>query len=377
MGNSASSKSPKSEAQPPSSTAPDDLAKVSATSATATSNFQDPVLALANEATDIDGIIRGIWSFIFSYTDGPPPVYHPKPILSMLRDAEELLKAEPTVLDLQTPQCIIGDLHGQGDTLITLLSLTETPPKQNYLFLGNFAGQGFAPHETLFLLLALKVKYPFKVHLLKGNLEEAEAIVAHDFVGGLTRRNLMENAFVWMAMERIFQVMPLAAVVGNKYFCVHGGIGPRLLKAGLPRLRKVERPPVIPLDFALTLECQWACLRLSPPKNKMASPIPEMLNDGSPLFSEADVAQFCQQNGVQVVIRSRQVVNDGVLNLPAQMLTVWSAVSFLDNFRNMAAVLIIDSQPDKASIIRYKQVDMEPESLDDKKPMAGRNAINI
>uniref|UniRef100_A0A1I7YA75 SER_THR_PHOSPHATASE domain-containing protein n=1 Tax=Steinernema glaseri TaxID=37863 RepID=A0A1I7YA75_9BILA len=400
MGNSASSKASQqnntvnSAHQSNSATAStnpsDDTHRPSSTTPSSSgSGASDPILNLQNEDITVDMIIRGIWAFIFSYTDGPPPQYNPRPLLTMLEDAEDLLKDEKTVLDLPSPQCIVGDLHGQGDTLITLLSLVDTPPAKSYLFLGNYAGQGFAPHETLFLLLALKVKYPYRVHLLRGNLEDVDVLKAQGFISGLTQRNLTNDSFVWSALERIIGALPLAAIIDNRYFCVHGGIGPELQKGGIERLKKVQRPPIDQEDQAITLvgthfssisnksflqECQWAVLRLKPP-NKLVPQVPEMLLDGSPIFHEEDVDAFCKRNRIHGIIRSRQLANQGVLALPLQMLTVWSAVAYLDNFRNFAAVLIVEAN--SMSIVRYKQVDSEPGSLDDKKPVSGRNAMII
>lgn len=76
----------------------------------------------------------------------------------------------------------------------------------------------------------------------------------------------------------------------------------------------------------------WACYRGSKIKAEDYKPHkPAKYSDGSPLFGDEDINTFLGKNKLQMMIRSRQVVMDGVLNLPARMLTVWSAAAFLDN----------------------------------------------
>lgn len=77
---------------------------------------------------------------------------------------------------------------------------------------------------------------------------------ANDFIEGLALRGLMKTAMVWLHFERVLELLPWAVVISNTYFCVHGGIGPQLMKNGLGALRKSRRPATYPLELALEQE---------------------------------------------------------------------------------------------------------------------------
>ena len=93
----------------------------------------------------------------------------------------ELLMEESNVQPVTSPCTVVGDLHGQFFDLLNMLdSVGGWPPHTSYVFLGDFVDRGHNSVETLSLLLALKLKYPGHVTLLRGNHEvsaEMSAVV--------------------------------------------------------------------------------------------------------------------------------------------------------------------------------------------------------
>lgn len=90
--------------------------------------------------------------------------------------------------------------------------------------------------------------------MLKGNIEDPEVLKAYDFIEGLILRDLMNTSMVWLHITHVLSLLPWAAVLSNNYFCVHGGLGPQLLKHGLKVLRKCKKPAMYPLELAIEQE---------------------------------------------------------------------------------------------------------------------------
>ena len=96
----------------------------------------------------------------------------------MAEEAIQVLGTQPMVLKVDAPVKVFGDVHGQYQDLMRFFDLWGTPDENgdieshDYLFLGDYVDRGNHSLETICLLMALKCKYPDKIHLLRGNHED-------------------------------------------------------------------------------------------------------------------------------------------------------------------------------------------------------------
>ena len=115
-------------------------------------------------------------------------------------------------------------------------------PDTNYLFMGDFVDRGFYSVETFLLLLALKVRYPDRITLIRGNHESRQITQVYGFYDECLRK--YGNANVWKYLTDLFDYLPLTAVVENQIFCLHGGLSPSL--DTLDMIRDIDRVIEVP-----------------------------------------------------------------------------------------------------------------------------------
>ena len=138
-----------------------------------------------------------------------------------------IIKNEKTLVELEAPLHICGDIHGQYYDLLRIFEYCGYPDEYNYLFLGNYVDFGKQGLETLCLLLCYKIKYPERIILLRGNHESS---VESRFYGFYDECKTRYNIKIWRAFTELFNYLPIAAIINEKIFCLHGGLSPQLKK---------------------------------------------------------------------------------------------------------------------------------------------------
>jgi len=105
--------------------------------------------------------------------------------------------------------------------------------------------------ETICLLLAYKIKYPENFFILRGNHECASINRIYGFYDECKRRY---NIKLWKTFTDCFNCLPIAAIIDEKIFTMHGGLSPDL--NSMEQIRRVMRPTDVS----------------SAPRNKMVQP---------------------------------------------------------------------------------------------------------
>ena len=106
-----------------------------------------------------------------------------------------------------------------------MLNKAGDPAKLNYLFLGDYVDRGIFGLECVLLLISIKINYPKKFVMLRGNHESRNMTESFTFRDEVIQR--FDNQ-VYEAFMDLFDSLPIACVVDDKYLAMHGGISPDL-----------------------------------------------------------------------------------------------------------------------------------------------------
>lgn len=84
---------------------------------------------------------------------------------------------EPNLITLENPLTIVGDIHGQFYDLVGILDRLPLG-REKILFLGDYVDRGCFSLEVLVILLCIKINWPSRTILLRGN-HECEQMTSH------------------------------------------------------------------------------------------------------------------------------------------------------------------------------------------------------
>jgi len=275
-------------------------------------------------------------------------------IVYLCQKVRQIYLDQPVLLELQPPITICGDIHGQYQDLLRLLDVCQFPPYTNYLFLGDYVDRGGQSIETICLMFAYKILYPENFFMLRGNHECAYINREFGFYDECVE---CYDANLWKMFCDVFNCLPVAAIIDDKIFCVHGGISPTL--ASLDEIRGIERPLEIP-EEGLLCDLLWA---------DPSADVELWAVNGrgtSYTFGSNALKKFLGDFRFDLVCRAHQAVMDG-FDFPFDdnqgIVTLFSAPNYCYQFHNKGAVL----QVGETLVCSFKvmePVDWEPDRVE-------------
>ena len=165
-------------------------------------------------------------------------------------------------------------------------------PRTNYLFMGDFVDRGFYSVETFLLLLALKVRYPSNITLIRGNHESRQITQVYGFYDECLRKYGSVN--VWRYCTEIMDFLPLASIVDETVFCVHGGLSPNI--DTLDQIKTIDRKQEVPHEGPMC-DLMWS----DPEEIEGWGVSPR---GAGYIFGQDRVEVFNQKNGTKLIARA-------------------------------------------------------------------------
>ncbi|RKP40052.1 SERINE/THREONINE protein phosphatase 2B catalytic subunit, partial [Dimargaris cristalligena] len=261
--------------------------------------------------------------------------------LWIIQRGTELLAAEPTMLELEAPITVCGDIHGQYYDLMKLFEVGGSPESTQYLFLGDYVDRGYFSIECVLYLWAVKICYPRTFHLMRGNHECRHLTEYFTFKEECKHKY---SEAVYEACLQSFCALPLACLINNQYLCIHGGLSPELhTLQDLRTLDRFREPPT----HGLMCDLLWSdpVEDFGREKNRQYF-IHNHTRGCSYFYNYAATCAFLERNNLLSIIRAHEAQNQGfhmyrknkATGFPS-VITIFSAPNYLDVYNNKAAIL--------------------------------------
>ncbi|ESU35941.1 Phosphoprotein phosphatase, catalytic domain [Giardia duodenalis] len=327
------------------------------------------------------------------------PTIHYEPLLSLLSRATVSLRNEPNIVRLALGDAhpgivtlnrrkwvlsreaidfhcsekvyVVGDLHGNYSALIILLleanilrrndagylSIDQNAFQSTHLvFLGDYVDRMSHSIEIIALLCYLKLSYPSKITLLRGNHETIATSM-----GNTTHKELCikygreRGGNIYRMLTKFFCSLPLACLINSIVLCIHGGIhAPEPARIGdldiinrfrePDQLRKKATPYYDHLQNLL-----WSDYVDEDPDDADKGGICHNADRATGiLYGPTALHSFISSNGLSMIIRGHECVPDGFLtNEFGAHNTIFSSPLYDD--KNSGAIMLL-IKPSEADI---------------------------
>lgn len=272
-------------------------------------------------------------------------------LISLLSQCKQIFLTEPNILQVTDPVTIIGDIHGQFYDLVNILSFPSTL-SMKYLFLGDYVDRGDFSIEIVTYLMYLKLKSPKNIWILRGNHESRSLSKSYGFLIECLSKYDLE---VYEEIMSVFTTLPIASVINNIIFAVHGGISENLKK--IQEINQIDRFQEIP-SSGLFCDILWSDVNYDETCQKIKK---NMERGCSILYTKQSILNFLANNNFVCIIRAHEQCDEGFKMkywlddyFPA-ILTIFSAPNYCDRYGNKGAIAVLNDC--KLNIKQFRAVE--------------------
>ncbi len=223
---------------------------------------------------------------------------------------------------------LIGDLHGDLEALVSILRKSHFLDSNNTLiFLGDYGDRGYESVEVYSLILNLKIRFPERIILLRGNHEYPSLPFApHDLPLMLNKKFGNKSYKIYEELKMLFDLM-YNAVIKDRYIILHGGLPINL----------TSRRDLALADKSMLEQILW-----NDPKDNLKGFLPSLRGYGY-FFGKDVTLNGLKATDTSMLIRAHEPCNGYKMNHDGLVLTIFSCKVPYGN--SEGAYLVIDKTP--------------------------------
>ncbi|EAY02726.1 Ser/Thr protein phosphatase, putative [Trichomonas vaginalis G3] len=279
----------------------------------------------------------------------------------LMAATKSVLLDQPSLLHLKGPIILVGDLHGKYFDMLRIFLKFGFPDKVNYLFMGDYVDRGSDSLDIVYLLFALKVRFPENIFLLRGNHECEEITTVSGFKDECDKKQAPYKGII-----SVFDCLPLSAIISNKIFVVHGGISPHL--NSLSQIETIQRPIIFDTDHPVN-DMLWSDPNTNIEHYGMSERGPFSI------YGQAAALQFLKRFNFELLVRAHEVTANGFafpFGVDVPVVTLYSSTDSHNG--NRGAVMLI-SERLRYTFDVFKGLDVPGEAQLEKKDFSGLISI--
>jgi serine/threonine-protein phosphatase 5 len=275
-------------------------------------------------------------------------------VTEMLLHIRALHEVLPNIVDLTVADIkVVGDTHGQFQDLIYIFEHYGFPSRDHpYLFNGDFVDRGSQGLEIVLTLFSWKIADPESIFLNRGNqflsfITHSETDVMNAPYGFERECREKQSFEIFRLFSKVFEFLPVGHIINKSVLVVHGGLfrDQTVTIDSLQKMCRFQQPP----DFGPMNDILWS----DPMDAPGFGPSPR----GVTITFGPDITEgFLSQNGLQLLIRSHQVQQNGYLEQhQGKCITVFSAPNYIGRMGNKGAIVVITFGEGNKPLLRFEQ----------------------
>jgi serine/threonine-protein phosphatase PP1 catalytic subunit len=253
-------------------------------------------------------------------------------VSNILSKSREIIEQETLLLEFNVEKdeeiYVIGDIHGNFDSLLELYNLINQKEPKLVIFLGDIVDRGPKQIECLIFILIIKILQPNKYFILRGNHETLEINQSYGFFHEFAHR--FGNYDNFEEIIAIYNVLPFCAIINETILCLHGGI-----PEDFNILKKIKAIKTKDITNSILEDVGQGLFQImwNDPKEGLRGFMRSYRGSGIYFFGEEVFDKFMAENKLQYLIRAHECFPEGyVWFFNLRLLSIFSAANYRGEF---------------------------------------------